>query len=155
MRAMIFLILVAAGLPSIAQYQLADFKPLYKLASAWEIKSQNGVLVEQWVRINDSIMHSRSYRVNGKDTIPEETVELKFANGRISFTPTVPNQNQGKPVSFTLVSIEGTKFTFENKQHDFPQRIIYHIREKTLNVTISGNTKNGFREIPFDFVAKS
>ena len=93
--------------------------------------------------------------VNGKDTIPEETVELKLANGKITFSPTVRNQNGGQPVVFTLVSIEGTKFTFENKQHDFPQRIIYDIHEKTLSVTISGNTKNGFREIPFDFVAKS
>jgi hypothetical protein len=99
-------------------------------------------------------MHSKSYRVSGKDTIPEETVELKLSNGKITFTPTVRNQNQDRPVEFTLISIEGTKFTFENKGHDFPQQIIYHIMDSQLHVIINGNTKDGFREIPFEFGLK-
>ena len=154
MRKLIFFILFFVSIKSFSQYKLEDFKPLHRLATAWEIKSEKGVLVEQWERINDSLMHSKSYRVNGKDTIPEETVELKFSKGRITFSPTVPDQNQGKPVSFTLIAVEGTKFTFENKAHDFPQQIIYHIMERDLHVTIKGNTKNGCREIPFNFVLK-
>jgi hypothetical protein len=154
MKKLALFVLLSVSLNSFGQYKLEDFKPLYRLASAWEIKSEKGVLVEQWERINDSVMHSKSYRVSGKDTIPEETVELKFSRGKITFTPTVTNQNEGKPVDFKLISIDGTKFTFENKEHDFPQRIIYHIMEKNLHVTINGKTKDGFREIPFEFELK-
>ena len=154
MRTKFLVVFALASLTSYGQYTLNDFKALYSLASTWEIKSYNGILMEQWQRIHDSVMHSRSYRVQGKDTILQETAELKYAGGRISFTPTVPDQNQGLPVSFQLISIEGTTFTFENKTHDFPQQIIYTIGEKKLNVTIRGNTRNGYKEIPFDFTLK-
>jgi hypothetical protein len=154
MKKILFFFLLTVSLNAAAQYQLKDFKPLHGLAKVWEIKSDKGALVEQWVLVNDSLMRSSSYMVNGKDTIPEETIELKLSDGKITFTPIVPNQNEGKPLIFTLISIAGTKFTFENKLHDFPQQIAYHIMEKELHVTISGNTKNGFMEIPYEFVIR-
>jgi hypothetical protein len=90
--------------------------------------------------------------INGKDSTALETVELRYFNGRIFYTPRVPNQNDGLPVSFRLVSIEnGTGFSFENKEHDFPQRIVYRLGEKTLNASISGQTSSGFREQQFNF----
>ena len=154
MKILFLFLLLSVCMHSRAQYKLKDFKGLYRLTSTWEIKTKKGTLVEQWHRVNDTLLQSRSYRVQGKDTIPEETVELKLEGGRITFTPTVPNENEGKPVTFVLSSIDGSIFTFENKYHDFPQRIVYQIGTKTLNVTISGVTKDGYREIPFDFILK-
>ena len=82
------------------------------------------------------------------DTIPQETVQLKISNGIITYTSTVANQNNQQPVTFTLVKTENGKYIFENKAHDFPQQISYHlIDNNTLNASISGTAKDKFSEI--------
>jgi hypothetical protein len=43
----------------------------------------------------------------------------------VFYTPTVPDQNDAKPVPFRMVSYEGHVVVFENPDHDFPQRIVY------------------------------
>jgi hypothetical protein len=135
-----------------AQYQQEDFKKLHDLQGGWVMKTKKGLLVEQWTIVNDSLLTSRSYIINGKDSTALETVQLSYSNGSINYTPSVPNQNGGLPVNFRLVSIEnGSEFGFENKEHDFPQRIIYRLGKKTLNASISGETSSGFKEQQFNF----
>ena len=112
MRVTIFLLFLCLTSQSFAQYKTDDFKPLYRLASAWQIKSDKGVLVEQWLIINDSVMRSKSYMVNGKYTILQETVELKFDDGTITFTPTLPDQNQGWKHEYDLARM--TKDMLDN-----------------------------------------
>ena len=50
---------------------------------------------------------------------------MQLKGDDLFYIPTVKNQNNGEPVSFKLVSGKNGEFVFENKQHDFPQRIIY------------------------------
>ena len=111
-----------------------------------------GYLIEEWYKKNDSVMYNKSYRVNGRDTIPEEKVELKIVKGVITYTSIVDNQNSRQPVVFTLSGISGGKYTFENSKHDFPQKISYQlIDNKTLSASISGTINNEYRLIPFDY----
>jgi hypothetical protein len=43
------------------------------------------------------------------------------------------------PTPFKLVELEGKRVVFENKQHDFPQRILYWLDEKgALHARIEG-----------------
>jgi hypothetical protein len=135
-----------------AQYTIRDFEPLYSLSGKWRMETKKGFLIEEWHKLNDTTLQNKSYRVNGKDTVLQETVLLKLSNGAISFTPSLPDQNEGKPVTFSLVAVRNKSFVFENKKHDFPQQIIYSPAKKALKVMIRGNTENGFREIPFSFV---
>jgi hypothetical protein len=118
------------------------------------MKTKNGVLIEKWTKVNDSLLTSISYRIKGNDTTIQETVELKYLKGSIIYSPTVPDQNDGKSVTFSLIKIDsgGLHYHFENKQHDFPQKIVYMLGSKSLRVVISGQTDKGFKEIPFDFV---
>ena len=137
---------------SYAQYTMKDFKPLQGLVGSWKMITKKGALYEHWLRFNDTLLQNKSYRVNGMDTIPQETVQLKILNGIITYTSTVANQNNQQPVTFTLVKTENGKYIFENKAHDFPRQISYHlIDNNTLNASISGTAKDKFSEILFNF----
>jgi hypothetical protein len=138
-----------------AQYNLKDFKDLYTLSGTWEMRTKNGFLYESWIIQNDSLLRSHSFRIKNNDTIPEETIELIFSNGNLRYIPTVINQNQGKPVIFTLMKINNKRFVFENLSHDFPQRIIYNLKKQdSLLVIINGKTSKGYKEILFPFCRK-
>ena len=130
-----------------AQFQKKDFIKLNSLEGEWMMKTKKGSLVEQWIIVNDSVMTSKSFRIIEKDTISQETVILKFSNGAISYSPTVPNQNQGNQVSFLLNEIKDGKFIFQNMKHDFPKQIQYELYKNQLKITISGDQK----EILFNF----
>jgi hypothetical protein len=140
------------GETAFAQFSITDFKPLHTLAGTWKMKTKNGFLFEHWYGVNDSTLQNKSYRVNGTDTIPEETVLLKISNGAIIYISTVANQNNQQPVSFTLIKKENGKYIFENKGHDFPQQISYHLKDDNhLDASISGTVNDKFREIRFNF----
>lgn len=141
--------LFAAG-KSFAQFSLHDIKALNTLNGNWQSIRKNGTLTEQWIVVNDSTMHTYSYIRNGKDSIPEEKVELSFRNGKIFYTASAMGQNDNNPVPFLLTEIDAGKYIFENRQHDFPQRITYQLLDdKTLYAAISG-AQNG-KEIQVDF----
>jgi hypothetical protein len=51
-----------------------------------------------------------------------------------------------------LINSEENKFIFENKEHDFPQRIIYHFTsEKILNASIEGEAGGTLKRKEFLF----
>ena len=101
----------------------------------------------------DAVSSLREYGPKAFDKMDEAAALGKLKNSGIDAVITIVLLNKEKERrTRNEKNRKGTKYTFENKAHDFPQQIIYDIGEKTMNVTISGNTKNGFREIPFDFV---
>lgn len=115
------------------------------------MEQKTGYLIEEWLPVSDNMLVSKSYTVKEMDTVLKETVRLDFKDGDIYYSPIVLNQNDGKEVRFKLINIDNSKFVFENKEHDFPQQIIYQFSKNKLNVVINGNTSKGYREIPFSF----
>lgn len=143
-------LMIIGGEKTYAQYSIKDFQPLHDLAGTWKMPSKKGFLFEYWQRINDSTLQNNSYRVNGIDSIPQETVELTIANGAIMYISTVVNQNNHLPVTFFLVKKDNGKYIFENKKHDFPQQITYYLKDKNqLQASISGSIKGEYKEILF------
>lgn len=130
-----------------AQFQKNDFIRLNILEGDWMMKTKKGSLVEQWIIVNDTVMTGKSFRIVESDTIPQETVILKFSNGTISYSPTVPDQNEGRQVNFILNEIKDGKFIFRNPDHDFPKQIQYEPAKNGLKVIISGNGN----EVLFEF----
>lgn len=100
------------------------FKNLDKLTGLWTMNTDQGPLYEEWSRQINNSMYGKSYMINGNDSIVLELVELKKQGDSVVFEPIVKGQNNEKPVSFKLVNTD-TAFIFENKNHDFPQRVIY------------------------------
>ena len=142
-----------AGNKSYAQYTIKDFNPLQGLTGSWKMVTKMGsAFYEHWHRVNDSVLQNKSYGINRRDTISQETVQLKLTHGIITYTSTVADQNNQQPVTFTLVKTENGKYVFENKAHDFPQQISYQLIDKnTLHASISGTGKDKFTEILFNF----
>lgn len=136
----------------VAQFSQADFEKLAALAGIWQMQIKDGFLYEQWEMSDSNLMLSRSFKVTGKDTLALERVRLTFAKGEIFYTPVVPNQNDGKPVPFKLSRIDGSTFYFENKEHDFPQRIIYYLKSASeLECLIDGQTTEGYSKQSYNF----
>jgi len=70
-------------------------------------------------------------------------------------TVATANQNDEKPVTFKLVSSENGQFTFENKDNDFPERIIYTNPVKdSLHAWIEGSVNGEAKRIDFSFSRK-
>jgi len=139
--------------PVVAQpFTQKDFQQLHALQGAWTLTNKRGVLHEVWRMKAADYLTGVSFLVSGQDTIPQESIVLSLQNGNITYVPTTVHQNQGLPVVFTLISAENGLFVFENKAHDFPQRIGYQIpKDSLLHAYIEGPTPNGMKRIPFSY----
>ncbi|HEY0676668.1 MAG TPA: DUF6265 family protein [Chitinophagaceae bacterium] len=140
--------------PSCHQAEESEtFRQLKQLEGTWKMQTEKSAIYESWKIGSPQQLLGRSYTIRGTDTLVLENVKLEETNNKIFYIPLVTNQNRGRPVLFTLVSAERSKFIFENKLHDFPQRVIYNIVSKdSIHAWIEG-TKNG-KERRSDFYYK-
>jgi len=121
------------------------------LEGTWENPTKNGLYTEKWAKVNDSVFTAVSTVKNDKDTLFYETVILDQKGDSLHYIVTTPKQNDAKPVSFTLKSFTANSYIFENKQHDFPQRISYtKVTNDSLMAEISGiqNGKPAIEQFP-------
>lgn len=125
------------------------FKQLHGLEGTWIMKEKNGPAIgEKWVKVNNDYLQGKGFYIKGADTIITETVELRRTKNEISYTPTVQNQNNRKPVTFTLTTSGSNMFMFENAGHDFPKRIVYQFTsDKTIHAWVdAGKDAPGEKE---------
>lgn len=130
-------------------------KTVQWMLGVWKINTPQGTVVEIWETKNDSTLQGRSVFVkSNNDTIPQEKIEIAFRNGEWYYTPTVSNQNDGKPVSFKLIFLRGTEFVSKNLAHDFPQRITYRRIRQNMYASIEGKRNGRFSKQNFDFTTE-
>lgn len=109
------------------------------LIGNWENTSPDGILTENWEKVNDSTFNAASYFIKGKDTIHFENIILAQLGETLTYKATVKGQNDDKPVSFPSTSESDKQLVFENPKHDYPQKITYTKgANKTLTAKISG-----------------
>lgn len=117
------------------------FAQLHQLQGTWKMQQKDNVLYESWKSIGPKQLSGKAYKLHGADTVVLEEVILELDTSGIYYRPLVA-ENQGR-VSFKLISAGDKKFVFENKAHDFPQRVIYQfITKDSLHAWIEG-TVNG------------
>lgn len=64
---------------------------------------------------------------------------------KVIYEATVPDQNEGKAIPFTLNNDIKEYLSFENIEHDFPKKIQYkRINEDEIEVTVLGDEGKGF-----------
>ena len=108
--------------------------PFNWLEGVWEMKLASGTSrLEIWKESDSNTLTGKGIKVSGKDSVLLESIDLVQKDDEYWYIPTVPDQNNGLPVHFRLVKEEGMKLIFENSLHDFPQRIIYHLKPR-MNV---------------------
>ncbi|MCI9846914.1 DUF6265 family protein [Flavobacterium pectinovorum] len=109
------------------------------LIGNWENISPDGVLTENWEKVNDSTFSAASYFIKGKDTIHSENIVLAQLGETLTYKATVKGQNNDKPVSFPSISESDKQLVFENPKHDYPQKITYTKgANNTLTAEITG-----------------
>ena len=136
------LLLLAGEKPSVATFKW--------LQGSWK-ETYTGD-IEQWV-FTDSVARGSSYSANEQGRLNlTETIDLVNKDGACYYIPTVLNQNGAKPVEFKIVSFTETSFVAENPSHDFPQRIVYKLKNpNTLSAYIEGKHDGKRLRIPFLF----
>jgi hypothetical protein len=70
------------------------FGPLLKLEGTWQMKTKKGVMYEEWKKVSDTELKSKSYQLKGRDTLLLERVQLIEKEDGIFYIPVVQDQNQ-------------------------------------------------------------
>jgi hypothetical protein len=109
------------------------------LIGSWEFKSTDGILSENWKKLNDSTYRGESYFIKGTDTLHCETITLQQKEEDLSYLTTIIGQNNDEPISFALTETTEKQLVFENQKLDYPKKIIYnHLSKDSLVTEISG-----------------
>jgi hypothetical protein len=117
-----------------------------QFSGLWQTNNSETDIYESWKKIDDSTLYGKSYAMNGPDTMIFENIQLKIEGNNALYIPTVTDQNEGKAIPFKMTRSTDTSFTFENAEHDFPQKITYRfIKKDSLVATVEGIVKGELR----------
>ena len=122
----------------------------------WQMKNSSGSITETWKKTKTG-MFGESYRY-GKEGEPvlTESIELKLIDNVFNFSVTGFEEGNKGITIFKLVSTKDQTFVFENKLHDFPQRIVYQQKGKNnLLAWIEGVNKGKEMKLVFPYQRKN
>ena len=103
----------------------AALEKLAWLEGAWENESEGRKTVEIWEKQKKHAFAVQGFLIEGSDTIFQENITVKASGNKLAYTVTIPDQNQGLPVSFNCIQNTGSRVVFSNPNHDFPKFISY------------------------------
>tara|TARA_R100000935_G_scaffold8302_2_gene17340 strand:- start:37061 stop:37570 length:510 start_codon:yes stop_codon:yes gene_type:complete len=122
------------------------------LVGNWSNISEKEQSYENWTQVNDSTLKAHSFTIVERDTVFAERVTLQQRNNATYFSVVAYNQNDDKPITFTLIPSEKETFTFMNPKHDFPSKITYTNPVKdSIHAWIEGTVKGENRKVDFYF----
>lgn len=125
------------------------------LLGTWINQNGEEFSQETWSQESPSSFTAFSFTQVGKETVFAETMALEQKADSLLLTVATAKPEQEKPVTFKLISSENGQFTFENKNHDFPQRIIYTNPAKdSLHAWIEGTLNGEAKKVDFSFSRK-
>lgn len=107
------------------------------LEGTWKGTQENFVFIETWKVTSPDAMTGSGCGLQEGDTVFTEALKIEKLGDEIFYIATV-KENPG-PVHFKLTNPTDNTFSFINKEHDFPQEILYEVKGKdTLHVTLTG-----------------
>ena len=110
----------------------------------WKMDSDNSEMYEEWKFVNDTELTATSYNVKNGESFISENIYLKKLTDYWTYIAIPKNQ---QPTLFTLIEYTDTRFVFENKEHDFPQRV----NHGKLTALIEGEINSEFKRREFHF----
>ena len=116
----------------------------------WKMISDKIEYYEEWKLMNDNELTGVGFSIEEGDTVlSEELYVQKFAE-QWSYVAIPVNQ---AITLFALTEYSESKFIFENKEHDYPQRIIYEfIADSNLNAATEGVIDGELMRRDFSFM---
>lgn len=132
---------------ALAGTSFAQTKPSIKdlswLSGCWEGRERDAVIEEIWSKPGGLSMLGLGRKVKGNRTVSFEFMQFREENGTLVF---LPQPGGGPRVSFPLKDSFRGRMRFENKEHDFPQRVIYERKGPGLLLATVEGTLNGKEE---------
>jgi hypothetical protein len=107
---------------STANAQATGLGRLAWLGGCWEQRAANRVTMEMWMPAAGDLMIGGSRTVVANVAREFEHLRIRARGDTLIYTAIPSGQ---KETDFRSVQVTATSVTFENKAHDFPQRIIY------------------------------
>jgi hypothetical protein len=134
--------------PTTSSAQNAELAALSWLAGCWAAEGRDAGSGEQWSQLAGGTMLGVGRTVRNGETVDYEFLQIRRnAEGKIVYIALPSGQTE---TSFVLTAATQDTFTFDNPQHDFPQRVIYRrMPEGRLWVRIEGNRDGAARGVDF------
>jgi hypothetical protein len=147
----VLLLALGLALPAFAQNGLPAKKPAKKdkpapapqidklawLAGSWRMEKTGRVVDEQWLAPAAGTMLGVSRTVAKNRVVEFEFMQIREGPGGTLFFVAQPSGD--KEAAYQLVTLTDTEAVFENKEHDFPQRILYtHLADGSVLAAIEG-----------------
>ncbi len=153
------ILLVLATLPARAEDKdktaadpAAQLAALKFLAGNWVADKFGAKFEAHYSTPENGAVLSLSELKKGDQVLFYEFEVFRVQKGAVWFTP---HPKGSRSTSFKLAKLEENKVTFENKRHDWPQRLVYHRKsEKNLVVTLSSPWAKKNKIDVYDFKRK-
>jgi hypothetical protein len=130
----LFVLFTACGTPE------NPFDKLRWLEGKWISEKEDEAFIEAWTLINDTLITGYGLTVSGNDTVFSEQLRIVFDGRQIQYVAFPSDQTE---TYFTLTGSADSLFIFENKEHDWPQKITYQLISSDLMKVIVSGMKDG------------
>ena len=132
-----------------AQQAKPSINSLNWMSGCWELNdiAKKRFGSEQWMKPAGQSMIGMSRTVKNGKTVGFEFLRIVQDDTGILYI-SKPSENKDE-TSFKLIKSTANEVVFENKTHDFPQRIIYRMDKTNLFARIEGNNNGKAMEIDF------
>lgn len=140
-----FAIVFALLLPAIAS--AASIDDVAFMSGCWAAVGGEKGSDEVWLRPAGGTMMGIGRTVKKGRTVTHEFMQIREVNGTLTFFASPDGQESAE---FPMLSVSKMKVIFENKAHDFPQRVIYELRGRDELVGRIEGSANG-REKRIEF----
>ena len=139
MKKIVFVLSIATVVFGFVNRTTPQNNELDHWVGSWVADYEGGKFYEHWEKKSSELYEAKGYLVIQGDTVFRELLRVEKIGSHWAYIASI---NGGKPTMFPLKSAEDGKWTFENKEHDFPQRIIYHLqKDGKLYAKVEGKMK--------------
>ena len=124
-----------------AKADQADLDKLHWLAGCWAPEAGEAGSVEHWLPLAGGTMLGVGRTVKDGKTVSYEFLQIRVSQeGKAVYIARPSGQEEA---SFTALNLTDDSVTFENLQHDFPQRIIYSLKPDNKLVARAEGLRDG------------
>lgn len=139
---------VAAESPSVGT-EAPTVDALGWLTGCWAREGKEPGTGEQWTTPAGGTLLGMSRTIRDGKTSFHEFMMIRPAGNGLEFVAWPAGQAEA---AFPMVELSERRVVFENPEHDFPQRVIYHLREDIrLEARIEGEQNGEVQGIDFPF----
>jgi len=145
----IFIVAIVSLLTTASFGQSGTIDEMTWVLGTWQGSIGKMKVIEIWTQVNDLTLEGKNFTISGEDTVAFEYMQFHQTGKHLNF---IASPGGKAPTLFTLIKAEGSQWIFENKEHDFPQRVAYRLKDSMLIAYIEGPENEEIKRIVFKMV---